>query len=110
MLAPCLKVALPAFSEFLGKPDQKPAWPAYIAEPVGIFIANDIADGRRAAFFEFLKRCVDIVNGEHYTQIAQSVYRSVSMIVDGDGRDVAAQFQPAVTVWRTHHGDLHALA
>src|SRR5436190_1946815 len=54
-------------------------------------------------------RVVEIVHGEHDAEIAESVHRGVPVIGDRRRREKARQFDPAVAVRGTHHGDLDAL-
>ena len=55
------------------------------------------------------ERIVEVVHGEHDTQIAQRVHRGVSVIGNHGRRKKAREFDPAVAVRHTHHGDLDAL-
>ena len=52
-------------AEFLGESDEKPFRPADVAEPIRVFIPDDLADELRSALAEPLERLVDVVNGEH---------------------------------------------
>ncbi len=55
------------------------------------------------------ERLVDVVNGEHDAQVAQSVHRGVPVIRDDRRREKTGELEPAVAVRRAHHGDLDAL-
>src|SRR5262249_44126255 len=56
------------------------------------------------------ERIVEILYGEHDTQVAECVDRGAAVIGDHRWREESRQFEPAVTVWRTQHGDLDAHA
>src|SRR5262249_34568245 len=45
----------------------------------------------------------------HDAQIAERIHRRGAMIGDDGRGEEARQFEPAVPVWRAHHGDLNAL-
>jgi hypothetical protein len=66
-------------AEFLGESDEKPLGPADVAEPMRVFILDDLANEPRSALLESRERVVDVVNGEHDAKIAESVHRSVSV-------------------------------
>ena len=55
------------------------------------------------------ERIVDVVHGEHDTQVAQSVHRGVPVIGDHRRREKSRELEPAVAVRGAHHGDLDAL-
>ena len=74
-----------------------------------MFVLNHFADKLRAVLAEPGERIVDVVHGEHDTQVAQSVHRGVPVIGDHRRREKSREFDPAVAVRRTHHGDLDAL-
>ena len=48
-------------AEFLGESDEKPLRPADVAEPIHVFILDDVADDPRAALAKPFKRLVDVV-------------------------------------------------
>ncbi len=52
-------------AEFLGESDEKAFRPADVAEPIRVFIPDDLAYELRSALAEPLERLVDVVNGEH---------------------------------------------
>src|SRR5262245_46852845 len=94
--------------ELLGEPDENSFGAPNVAEPIDVLILDHVADERRTASEESGKRIVDILHGEHDTQVAESVHRGATVIGDHRRREESGQFEPAVTVWRTHHGDLDA--
>src|SRR5205807_869181 len=55
------------------------------------------------------ERLVDVVHGKHDAEVAQSVHWGVPVISDHRRRDKSRELEPAVAIWRAHHGDLHAL-
>ncbi len=57
-------------AEFLGESDEKPFRPADVAEPIRIFILDYFAHELRAALAEPFKRLVDVIDGEHYAEVA----------------------------------------
>ena len=52
-------------AEFLGKSDEQPFRPADVAEPIHVFILDNLAHELRATLAEPLERLVDVVHGEH---------------------------------------------
>ena len=96
-------------AEFLGESDEKPFRPADVAEPIRVFILDYFAYELRAALTEPFKRLVDVVYGEHDTEIAQSVHRGIAVIRDGRRPEEAGELKPAVAVRRAHHGNFDAL-
>jgi hypothetical protein len=93
----------------LGESDEKPIWPADVAEPIRIFILDDFAYKLRAARAEPFKRLVDVVHGEHHAEVAKGVDRGVPVICDDRRREKAGELEPAVTVRCAHHGNLDTL-
>src|SRR5207237_4216116 len=53
-------------------------------------------------------RLVDVIHGEHDAQVAESVHRGAAVIGDHRRREKSGDLEPAVTVRRTHHGNLYA--
>ena len=58
-------VSMPRSAEFLGESDEKVFRPADVAEPIRIFIPDDLAHELRATGAEPLERLVDVVDSEH---------------------------------------------
>ena len=85
-------------AELLGESDEEPFRPADVAEPIRVFIPDDLAYELGSALTEPLERLVDVVHGEHDPQVAESVHRGVSMIRDGGRREKAGELEPAVAV------------
>src|SRR6185295_5598077 len=94
--------------ELLGERDENPFGPPDIAEPIHVFILDHFADELRAAFAESGERIVDVLHGEHDAQVAESVHWRAAVIGDHRRRDETGHLEPAVTVRRTHHGNLDA--
>ena len=57
-------------AEFLGESDEKSFRPADVAEPIRVFILDYFAYELRAARAEPFKRIVDVVYGEHDSEVA----------------------------------------
>src|SRR5207237_276706 len=55
-------------------------------------------------------RLVDVIHGEHDAQVAESVHRGAAVIGDHRRREKSGDLEPAMTVRRTHHGNLDAHA
>src|SRR5882762_3112054 len=94
--------------ELLGKPDENSFGAPDVAEPIRIFVLDHFADELRAAFPEPGERIVDVLHGEHDAQVAESVHRGAAVIGDHRRREESGDLEPAVTVRRTHHGNLDA--
>src|SRR5882762_8196447 len=94
--------------ELLGKPDENSFGAPDVAEPIRIFVLDHFADELRAAFPEPGERIVDVLHGEHDAQVAESVHRGAAVIGDHRRREESGDLEPAVTVRRTHHGNLYA--
>src|SRR5260221_3365529 len=94
--------------ELLGEPDENPFGTPDVAEPIHVFILDQFADELRAAFAESGERIVDVLHGEHDAQVAESVHWGAAVIGDHRRRDETGHLEPAVTVRRTHHGNLDA--
>jgi hypothetical protein len=54
----------------LGKPDEKPFRSADVAEPIRVLILDNFAYELRAAVEKPSKRLVDVVHGEHDSEVA----------------------------------------
>src|SRR6185503_1761036 len=94
--------------ELLGEPDENPFRTPDVAEPIHVCILHHFADELRAAFAESGERIVDILYGEHDAQVAESVHWGAAVIGDDRRREKTGHLEPAVTVRRTHHGNLDA--
>jgi hypothetical protein len=57
-------------AEFLSESDEKAFRAADVAEPIGVLILDYFADQLRTAVAELFKRLVDVIYGEHDTQVA----------------------------------------
>src|SRR5947208_10473817 len=94
--------------ELLGKPDENSFGAPDVAEPIRIFVLDHFADELRAAVPEPGERIVDVLHGEHDAQVTESVHRGAAVIGDHRRREESGDLEPAVTVRRTHHGNLYA--
>src|SRR5260221_4281982 len=94
--------------ELLGEPDENPFGTPDVAEPIHVFILDQFADELRAAFAESGERIVDVLHGEHDAQVAESVPWGAAVIGDHRRRKESGHLESAVTVRRTHHGNLDA--
>src|SRR2546422_9730447 len=94
--------------ELLGKPDENSFGAPDVAKPIRVFVLDHFADELRAAFAEPGERIVDVLHGEHDAQVTESVHRGTAVIGDPRRREESGHLEPAVTVRRTHHGNLDA--
>src|SRR5262245_40147286 len=94
--------------ELLSEPDENSLGTPDVAESIHVFILDHFADTLRAAFAEPGERIVDVLHGEHDAQVAERVHWGVAMISDHGRREETRHLEPAVTVRRTHHGNLDA--
>src|SRR5690606_32331458 len=95
--------------ELFGEPDENAFRTANVAEPVRVLVLDHFADELGAAFLEPGERIVYVLHGEHDAQVTESVHRGFAVVGDYRRREEAGQLEPAVTVRRTHHGNLDAL-
>src|SRR6266540_3657230 len=94
--------------ELLGKPDENSFGAPDVAEPIRVLVLDHFADELRAAFAEPGERIVDVLHGEHDAQVTERVHRGTAVIGDHRRREESGHLEPAVTVRRTHHGNLDA--
>src|SRR4029450_4209969 len=94
--------------ELLGEPDENSFGTPDVAEPIHVLILDHCADELRAAFAESGERIVDVLHGEHDAQVAESVHWRAAVIGDHRRSDETGPPEPALTVRRTHHGNLDA--
>ena len=73
-----------ASAESLGQPDEYALGASDVAEPIHVFVLDYFVDELRAVLPEPGERIVEVVHGEHDTQIAQRIYRGVSVIGDDE--------------------------
>src|SRR4051812_13723891 len=98
-----------ASGDSLGQPDENALGASHVAEPVHVFVLDHLVDDLRTVLAEPGERVVEVVDGEHDAEVAEGVHRGVPVIGDRRRREEAREFDPAVAVRRTHHGDLDAL-
>jgi len=97
-------------TEFLGEPDQKSFRPPDVAKPVRVLVLDDVsADELGAVVSEPGERVVQVVDGKHHAQVAQSVDWRGPVIGDHRRREKSRELETAVAVRRAHHGDLDTL-
>src|SRR3954454_10464908 len=96
-------------AEFLGEADQESFGPPDVAEPVHVFVLDQFVDELCAVLAEPGERVVDVVNGEHDTQVAQSVDGGVPVVSRNRRRDESRKLESALAVRGAHHGDLDVL-
>src|SRR5437660_12768742 len=97
-------------AEFLGQPDEQSFRSADVAEPIRVLVLDHFEAFKLCAVLaEPDERLVDVVHGKHDAEVAQSVHWGVPVIGDHRRRDKLRELEPAVAVWRAHHGDLNAL-
>src|SRR5688572_2588705 len=94
--------------ELLSEPDENPFGTPNVAEQIHVFILDHFADELRAAFAESGERIVDVLHGEHDAWVAESVHWGVAVIGDHGRCEETGHLEAAVTVRRTHHGNLNA--
>src|SRR5262245_50905975 len=86
-----------------------PFGPPDVAEPVHVFVLDHFVDELGAVFAEPGERLVDVVNGEHDTQVAQSVHGGVPVVSSNRRRDESRKLESALAVRGAHHGNLDLL-
>src|SRR5947209_12264091 len=97
-------------AEFLGQPDEQSFRSAEVAEPIGVLVLDHFAaDQLCAVLAEPGERIVEVIHGKHDAEVAKSVHWGVPVISGHRRREKSRELEPAVAVWRAHHGDLHAL-
>src|SRR5256885_1196100 len=98
-----------ASADLFGQPDENALGASDVAEPIHVFVPDYFVDELRAVSAEPGERIVEVVDGEHDTQVAQSVHRGVPVVCGHRRREESREFDPAVAVRHTHHGDLYTL-
>src|SRR5918994_5683830 len=98
-----------ASADLLGQPNENALGASDVAEPIRVFVPNHFVDELRAMLPEPSQRLVEVVHGEHDTQVAQSVHRGVPVILGHSRREKSRELDPTVAVRHTHHGGLDAL-
>src|SRR5207302_7889286 len=92
------------------QPDEKSFRSADVAEPIRVLVLDHFEAFKLCTVLaEPDERLVDVVHGKHDAEVAQSVHWGVPVIGDHRRRDKSRELEPAVVVWRAHHGDLNAL-
>ena len=94
----------------LGQCDEDAFRAAEIAESVGLLVLHDLrADQLRATTLKAVKSVVDVVDGEHDSEVAERVDRRPPVVRNHLRGDEPRQFQLAVAVGRPHHRNLDPL-
>jgi hypothetical protein len=104
-----LRLRRRAGPELLGEPDEQSLGAADVAEAIHLLVLHHLADQLRAALTEPDERLIDVVHGEHHTQVAERVHRGVSVIGDNGWCEKSRKLEPTVAVRGDHHGDLDTL-
>src|SRR5215207_4079671 len=94
--------------ELFGKPDENSFGAPDVAEPIHVLVLGHFTDELRAAFAEPGERIVEVLHGEHDAEVTESVHWGAAVIGDHRRREESGHLEPAVTVRRTHHGNLDA--
>jgi hypothetical protein len=66
----------------LSEPDEYSFGTPYVAEPINVFILDQVPFELRAAFANSGERIVEVIHGEHDTEVAESVHWRVAVIGD----------------------------
>jgi hypothetical protein len=81
-LCPVRRDPTEPLTDLLGQPDQYPLRAADVAEAVRVRVLHDLGDEFRAAIAKPGERVIDVVNGEHDSEVAEGVDRRVTVICD----------------------------
>src|SRR5918996_6495609 len=92
----CRLSACRASADLFGQSDENALGASDVAEPIRVFVPNHFVDELRAMLPEPSERVVEVVHGEHDTQVAQSVHRGVAVILGHRWREKARELDPAV--------------
>ena len=95
--------------ELLGESDEDPFRAADVAEAVGLLILDDFTDELGATLAEYVEGIVDVVDGEHDTEVAEGVHGGIAVIGDDGWMEEAGELDSAMSIGRAQHGDLDAL-
>jgi hypothetical protein len=96
-------------AELLGQPDEDPLRASDVTEPIRILVLHEVTNQLGTVRAEPGERIVDVLDGEHDAQVAESVHWGVPVIGDHRRREKSRKLEAAVTVRRAHHCDLDAL-
>src|SRR5690606_5911084 len=66
--------------QFLGEPDEDAFGPSDVAEPIRVFVLNELADELRTELSEPGKCGVDVFDGEHDAEVAERVHWRGAMV------------------------------
>ena len=96
--------------QLFGEPDEQTPRSADVAEAIRVFVLHHlVADELRTTGAKPRQRVVEVVDGEHDAQVAESVHRRVPVIGDHRWLQELRELQPSVAVRCAHHRDLDAL-
>lgn len=93
-------------SELLGKADQNSFGTPDVAKPIFVVILNQFTDEFRASHTETRERVVDVLHGEHDTEVTECVHWCTAVIGEYWRRQKSRQLEPVVTIRRMQHGNL----
>src|SRR5687768_5296177 len=97
-------------TDLLCDPDEDSFRSADIAESVDVFKIHDFIDYRSTKLPESGERVIDILDGKHYAQISQRVYRSGAVVRCDGGCVKARELDSTMAVGSAHHRNFDALA
>src|SRR3954453_17808115 len=106
---PSNQLDMAASADSLGQPDENALGASDVAEPIHVFVLDYFVDELCAVLPEPGERVVQVVYGEHDTQVAQSVHRGGPVIGDHGWGEKPRELDPAVAVRHPHHGALDTL-
>src|SRR5690606_33172451 len=75
--------------ELFGEPDQDSLGASNVAEPVDIFVVDHLIDHCGTELAEPSECVVEVLDGEHHSQVAKRVHRR-GPVIGRDGRSVEA--------------------
>lgn len=96
-------------AKLLGEADEKPLGSTDVAEPIDVFVVDDVTHEQRTTSAEPFKRLIDVIDGEHDAKIAERVDRGGSVVGDDGWPEEAGKFEPTVAIRCAHHGNLDML-
>src|SRR5690606_26751030 len=92
-------------SKLFGEPDENSFGTPDVAEPVDAFVIDHLIDQRRAKLAEPGEGVVDVLDGEHDSQVSQRVHGGSAVIGRDGGSVEARELEAAMTVGGAHHRD-----
>ena len=96
-------------ADLLGQPDEDALGASDVAEPIYVFVLDHFVDELRAVSRSRARVSSRSSTANMTPEVAEGVRRRVPVIGDHRRREKSREFDPAVAVRHTHHGDLDAL-